>query len=151
LSEYYWHNINTASPLSSFYQHTNLIDKSNYGGKHIYYMGTYVPNEGELMKKSDEKIKEEFFDYLKKIFPKFDIQQIDKDWVFKFKNAQHIVTLNYKIPQSNPSVRLGGHLPLTGRGKSNIYVANFAQIYPEDRGTNFAVREGEKIAKIITN
>jgi hypothetical protein len=30
-----------------------------------------------------------------------------------------------------------------------VYRANFAQIYPEDRGTNFAVREGKKIAEMI--
>jgi len=29
-----------------------------------------------------------------------------------------------------------------------VYLANFSQIFPEDRGTNFAVREGEKIAAL---
>jgi hypothetical protein len=27
-----------------------------------------------------------------------------------------------------------------------LFLANFSQIYPEDRGTNYAVREGNKIA-----
>jgi hypothetical protein len=27
-----------------------------------------------------------------------------------------------------------------------VYLANFSQVFPEDRGTNFAVVEGEKIA-----
>ena len=130
----------------AFIQHTNLIDKSNYGGKHVYYLGTYVPNDGELMKKSDEKIKSEFFDYLKKIFPKFDEKLIDEKWVFRFKNAQHIVKTNYQVPKHfNPSKS-----PFDkGDLQNKIYVANFAQIYPEDRGTNFAVREGEKVAKMI--
>ena len=147
LSKYYWHNINdTKSPFLAFIQHTNLIDKSNYGGKHVYYLGTYVPNDGELMKKSDEKIKSEFFDYLKKIFPKFDEKLIDEKWVFRFKNAQHIVKTNYQVPKHfNPSKS-----PFDkGDLQNKIYVANFAQIYPEDRGTNFAVREGEKVAKMI--
>jgi len=136
LSKYYWHNINDSqSPFLAFIQHTNLIDKANYGGKHVYYLGTYVPNDGELMKKSDEKIKQEFFDYLKKIFPKFEKKLIEENWVFKFKNAQHIVKTNYQLPISNI--------------QKNIYVSNFAQIYPEDRGTNFAVREGEKVAQLI--
>jgi hypothetical protein len=30
-----------------------------------------------------------------------------------------------------------------------VFLANFSQIFPEDRGTNFAVREGEKIASKI--
>jgi protoporphyrinogen oxidase len=134
LSPHYWHNINdTDSPFLCFIQHTNMVDKKNYDGKNVYYLGTYVPNDGELMTKSDTEIKKLFFDYLKNIFPKFS--KVDDAWVFKFKNAQHIVTKNYQIPKSKISKK--------------VYQANFAQIYPEDRGTNFAVREGEKIARIV--
>lgn len=136
LSKYYWHNINDSkSPFLAFIQHTNLIDKKEYGGKHVYYMGTYVPNDGELMKKSEKQIKTEFFDYLKKIFPNFDKKEIDENFVFRLKNAQHIVKTNYK--------------PQIYNFQKNMYVANFAQIYPEDRGVNFAVREGEKVTKLI--
>lgn len=152
LSKYYWHNINDSqSPFLALIQHTNMVDKKEYGGKHVYYLGTYVPNDGEMMNKSETQIKREFFDYLKTIFPKFDEKLIDENWVFKFKNAQHIVTRNYKVPQSNPSgPAAAGPPPLDRRGKNKIYVANFAQIYPEDRGTNFAVREGEMIANLIS-
>lgn len=137
LSKFYWHNINdTKSPFVAFIQHTNLIDKKTYDNKHVYYMGTYVPNEGELMKKDDKQIKREFFDYLKKIFPKFSEKEIEENWVFKFKNAQHVVSTKYKVP----STKLG----------KNVYQSNFAQIYPEDRGTNFAVREGNKVAELIS-
>ena len=102
-------------------------------------MGTYVPNDGELMNKKDSQIKKEFFDYLKKIFPKFEQKQVNESFVFKFKNAQHIVTTNYQLRITNYELE-----------KNKIYIANFAQIYPEDRGTNFAVREGEKIANLIS-
>jgi len=140
LSKYYWHNINDSqSPFLALIQHTNLIDKKEYGGKHVYYMGTYVPNDGELMNKKDSQIKKEFFDYLKKIFPKFEQKQVNESFVFKFKNAQHIVTTNYQLRITNYELE-----------KNKIYIANFAQIYPEDRGTNFAVREGEKIANLIS-
>jgi protoporphyrinogen oxidase len=132
LSKYYWHNINDKdSPILCFIQHTNLVNKREYGGKHVYYMGTYIPNEGGLMDKSEKEIKKVFFDYLKIIYPKFN--GADKTWVWKFKNAQHIVTRKFKIQKS--------------KIKINVYQANFAMIYPEDRGTNFAVREGEKVAK----
>jgi hypothetical protein len=30
-----------------------------------------------------------------------------------------------------------------------VYLANFSQIFPEDRGTNYAVREGEKLAALM--
>jgi hypothetical protein len=96
-------------------------------------MGTYIPNEGGLMDKSETEIKKIFFDYLKKIYPKFN--GADKTWVWKFKNAQHVVKTNYELRITNYEL------------ETNVYQANFAMIYPEDRGTNFAVREGEKVAK----
>lgn len=128
LSPYYWHNMSDIeSPFLAFIQHTNLVDKKQYGNKHVYYMGTYLPND-ELSENTDY-----FFDYLKKIYPEF--KGPEEKWVFKFKNAQHIVTTNYKVPRYKIS--------------KNLYQANFAQIFPEDRGTNFAVREGEKVAEMI--
>ena len=138
LSPYYWHNINDLkSPFLVFIQHTNLVDKSNYNNKHIYYLGTYVPQNHEYFKISDEKIGRIFFDYLKKIFPKFDEKQIGEKTVFKFQNAQHVVVTSYKVKSYKVNEKL--------------YRLNFAQIYPEDRGINFAVREARKLVKTILN
>lgn len=134
LSKYYWHNINDIdSPILSFIQHTNLVGSTNYGGKNVYYMGTYLPQEHQYFKDDDKKIYKDFFDYLKKIFPKFNEKEIEEKYVFKFKYAQHIVTKNYK-----------GYM---AKNEGKIIHANFAQIYPEDRGINFGVREGEKVIR----
>jgi len=132
LSDYYWHNINDLkSPFLVFIQHTNLVDKKNYDNKHIYYLGTYVSQNHKYFKISDKEIEKEFFDYLKKIKPEFDEKQVLEKKIFKFKNAQHIVTTNYKIPKYKISDKL--------------WQLNFAQIYPEDRGINFAVKEARKL------
>ena len=32
---------------------------------------------------------------------------------------------------------------------NNLWLASMAQIYPEDRGTNYAIRDGEKVAELI--
>jgi len=149
LSSYYWHNINdTNSPFVAFIQHTNLVDKKNYGGKNVYYLGKYLPND--QLEEKDEVIKKKYFDYLKKIYPKFNRVLVEKTWVYKLKNAQHIVKTNYKVPsyEFNPSALRASPLD-KGDSKTKIYQANFSQIYPEDRGMNFAVREGEKVASLI--
>lgn len=136
LSKYYWHNINDLnSPFLAFIQHTNLVGKKNYKNEHIYYLGTYVPQDHKYFSADEKEIYKEFFKYLKKIFPKFEEKQITSKFIFKFKNAQHIVTKNYKVESY--------------RVKDNLYKANFSQIYPEDRGMNFAVGEGRKITKQI--
>jgi hypothetical protein len=58
--------------------------------------------------------------------------------LFRFRTAQHIVDTAYedKIPDYRT--------PLPG-----VFLANFSQIFPEDRGTNFAVREGLKMAALL--
>lgn len=136
LSKYYWHNINDLnSPFLAFIQHTNLVRKKNYKNEYVYYLGSYIPHGHKYFSAKDSEIYKEFFDYLKKIFPKFDQKQITSKLVFKFKNAQHVVTTDYKIPKQ----KIG----------KNIYKVNFSQIYPEDRGMNYAVREAEKVMKNI--
>jgi protoporphyrinogen oxidase len=136
LSEYYWHNINDLrSPFLVFIQHTNLVDKKNYDNKHIYYLGTYVPQDHKYFKVSDKEIEREFLDYLKKIKPDFDEKQVKEKKIFRMKNAQHIVVKSYKVP----SYKVG----------EKTYQLNFAQIYPEDRGINFAVKEAKKLVKMI--
>ncbi len=127
LSQHYWPNVSDPeSPFLAFIQHTNLVDRSNYGGDYVYYLGTYGNKEVRVGR---------WFDYLKKIFPKFEKKLIKEKFIFKFKTAQQIVTTDYKVP--------------VYRVTKKLYQANFAQIYPEDRGMNFAVREGEKVAALV--
>lgn len=141
LSPYYWHNINDMKlPFLVFINHTNLIDKTNYNGRYIYYIATYVPHDHELFKCSEAALKETWFIALKKIFPDFEPAEINELHSFAFANAQHIVDLEYtdKMPAKTS--------PL-----ANVYLSNFSQIFPEDRGTNYAVREGELIASAASD
>ncbi len=138
LSKYYWHNINDSkSPFLAFIQHTNLVGTENYSRKNIYYLGTYLPQNHKYFTDKDNLIEKDFFDYLKKIFPDFRENEIEEKFVFKFKYAQHIVTTNYQSSIYNL------------QSNKKIIHSNFAMIYPEDRGVNFAVREGEKAAALV--
>jgi protoporphyrinogen oxidase len=139
ISPYYWHNINDLElPFLVFINHTKLIDKSHYGNKNIYYIATYVPHDHELFSMDDAQLEKIWFKGLKKVFPDFNTRKIREKHFFRFANAQHIVGTDYA--SLIPDVRT----PL-----KNVYLSNFSQIYPEDRGTNYAVREGERIAKLI--
>ena len=138
LSKFYWHNINDPkSPFIAFIQHTNLVGNKKYNGKNVYYLGTYVPQDHEFLKMDEKKLVGQWFDYLKKIFPKFDRTKAENVSVFRFKSGQHIVKTNYVKPVYKVSEK--------------VYKMNFAQIYPEDRGMNYAVKEARKLVKIINN
>ncbi len=139
LGNFYWVNVNEAdAPFLVFIQHTNLVNQKNYGGKNVYYIGAYLAPEGKTFALADDELAKLWFAYLKKMFPAFDSAQVLERHTFRFKAAQHIVDTAYesKIPEYQT--------PLPG-----VFLANFSQIFPEDRGTNFSVREGEKIAQLI--
>lgn len=78
----------------------------------------------------------EWLDRVQTMFPHFDREQITDQAIFKFKNAQHIVDLGYRQKITAYQTPL-----------KNVYLSNFSQIYPEDRGLNFAIRDGEKSPK----
>ena len=136
LGKYYWNNINDLdSPFVAMLQHTKLVGTEKYKGKNIYYLGTYVSQKSKYFKWSDQQIIDEWLSYLPNVMPKFDRKKIGQINVFKFKNAQHIVGLNYNVPGYKVS--------------ENYYRLNFAQIYPEDRGMNYAVKEAKKLVELI--
>jgi len=140
LGDYYWVNVNAPdAAFLVFINHTRLVGKETYGGKHVYYIGAYLPPDGETFSLPDAELTRRWFEYLPKMFAEFDPQRVMEKHIFRFRAAQHIVDLDYeaKIP--------GYATPLPG-----VFLANFSQIFPEDRGTNFAVREGEKIAALVS-
>lgn len=139
LGDFYWVNVNEpGAPFLVFIQHTNLVSRAAYGGKNVYYIGAYLAPDTNVFNLSDAELTKLWFDYLPKLFPQFDATRVEEKFVFRFRAAQHIVDTGYeeKIPAYQT--------PLPG-----VYLANFSQVFPEDRGTNFAVREGEKIAALV--
>lgn len=139
ISPYFWHNINDSSiPFLVLLSTSALTGTEVFQGKHIYYIGAYVPVEHRYFLQSPEEIMSEWKAGLKKMFAHFDKSQILEEKLFRFKDAQHIVGTDYieKIPAYQSPV-------------PNVYLSNFSQIFPDDRGTNYAIDEGKKIASLV--
>ena len=120
-------------------EHTNFMDKKNYNNEHLLYLGNYrEPNDLYFSINKDEMLK--LFDsYLKKINPNYSKNIIGYE-LFKAPFAQPIIPINYsKI------------LPSFITPLKNVYLANIEQVYPWDRGTNYAVELGIKVANLIDN
>jgi protoporphyrinogen oxidase len=137
LSEIYWLNVNDPGfPFVGIIEHTNFEPKESYKGRHIVYLSKYLPTDEDLYKMSETEFYEYAVPYIQKMFPAFE-----KDWVidyhvWKEAYSQPLVTLHYSkiIPQFKTPV-------------ASVYINTMAQIYPEDRGTNYAVREGKLMAE----
>ena len=91
------------------------------------------------MNMEEEDVKEEWFAGLATLFPAFEKSSVIESALFRMKDAQHIVGRNYRENELLPY-----ETPVQG-----AYLANFTQIYPDDRGVNFAVREGGVVANEI--
>ncbi len=139
ISPYYWHNVNDESiPFLVFLSNSELAGKETYQGKHVYYIGFYAEHEHHYFTDTDEDIMTEWLGGVKKMFPDFKESKIRDKAIFKFKNAQHIVDLDFR-----------NRIPSYQTPVANVYLSNFSQIYPEDRGLNFAIRDGERVAEMI--
>ena len=137
ITDYYWHNINTPNaPFVVFLSQTELVGTERYDGLNIYYIGAYVPREHEWMTRDPAEVKARWYAEIRKIFPHFDQGQIVDDALFRLRNAQHIVDIGFEENKLLPH-----QTPCPG-----VLMCNFSQIYPMDRGTNYAVRDGNRMA-----
>ena len=139
LTNVYWLNVADRSiPFVGLIEHTNMIDSSLYGGKHIVYLSNYLNIDHPLYQMDHKQLLAEYLPHIKKITPDFDESWIVKTYYHKVGAAQPIIGVNY-------SERIPGHrTPF-----ENLYLANTTQIYPEDRGTNYSVRMGRDVAKLL--
>ena len=139
LDSIYWLNITDPSfPFLAMVSHTNYMDKKHYGNNHITYIGNYLPSDHEFLTYTKEKLYKTFLPYIKKINPKIKNLKPLHLYLFTAPFAQPVHQINYS--QKVPSIKT----PIEG-----LFLANMDSIYPWDRGTNYAVELGQKVATMI--
>jgi len=139
LSRIYWLNIaDRTMPFVGVIEHTNYVPPSEYQGRHLIYVSNYLERDDPRFRMRARELLEIYEPHLKRINPAFDADWIEKKIVLRAEAGQPVITRNY-------SQRIPDHrTPLKG-----LYLANTLQIYPEDRGTNYSVRLGQDIARIV--
>ncbi len=137
---YYWFNLPKAAgyPFLALVVHTNFVSPEHFGGDHIVYAGDYLELGHEYFSLSDEELLSRFEPSFKKFNPKFERDWIKKIWVFRTNYAQPVPLVNHSrnIPE----------IPTPVEG---LYFASMSQVYPWDRGTNFAVEIGRRAARLM--
>ncbi len=139
LGSTYWTNVNDPGfPYVGVIEHTNFENAASYGGRHIVYLSKYLPETDALYRMTDDQVLQFSVPHLQRMFPAFQRDWVQRFHVWRAPWAQPVVERHYStlIPP------LQGLLP-------GLYLASMAQIYPEDRGTNHAVREGRRIAALV--
>jgi protoporphyrinogen oxidase len=137
---YYWFNLpkEEGYPFLALVEHTNFISREHFGGDHIVYAGDYLEVGHKYFSMSDEELLEHFVPALKKFNSEFSRDWVKKVWVFKTNYAQPVPLVNHS--RNIPSIET----PIEG-----LYFASMSQVYPWDRGTNFAVEIGRRAARLM--
>ncbi len=142
----YWLNLPADSPdraanpfpFLALVEHTNYMDAAHYGGDRIVYLGDYLPTDHEYFRIGEDELAERFLPSLVKVNPAFDRSWIRKRWVFRAPYAQPI-----------PLVDHSRHIPPLQTPIPGLVWASMSQVYPWDRGTNYAVEIGRRAARLL--
>jgi protoporphyrinogen oxidase len=137
---YYWYNLPKSAgyPFLALVEHTNYVSPEHFGGDHIVYMGDYLEPEHEFFRLTQEQLLERFLPALTKFNPKFERDWVKKAWLFRTAYAQPVPLVNHS--KNIPEIQT----PIEG-----VYFASMSQVYPWDRGTNFAVEIGRRAARLM--
>ena len=138
-SPFYWTNIaDPELPFVGVIEHTNLIARERYDGRRFLYVANYLAPGHELLGLDADALLERYAPGLRRINPGFDRSWVRERWLHREPAAQPIVTVGY-----------GERIAPLQTGVPGLILANTTQIYPEDRGTNYAVRLGADAAATL--
>ena len=126
----------TPFPFLALVEHTNWMDKAHYNGDVLVYCGDYIPTDHEYFQLSADALAERFIGVLPQFNPAFKPDWVRAHWVFRAPYAQPVPGVNHS--ENIPAIQT----PFPG-----LYWASMSQVYPWDRGTNYAVEIGRLAAQ----
>ncbi|MDQ2853386.1 MAG: NAD(P)/FAD-dependent oxidoreductase [Chloroflexota bacterium] len=135
LTSTYWMNVNDPGfPFMALVEHTNYMPASDYGGRHLVYLGNYRPMDDPLLRLSTDEVVAAFGPALSRINPAFTRSWITGAWAFAAPFAQPIVTVDYR-----------DHIPPFATPVPGLWVASMFQVYPHDRGQNYSMDLADRL------
>jgi protoporphyrinogen oxidase len=138
-SPYYWTNVaDRELPFVGLVEHTNFVEPERYDGRRFLYVANYLEHGHELLSLDADALLERYTPGLQRVNRAFDGSWLRNRWLHHEPAAQPIVTVGYR-----------DRIPPLQTPVPGLVLANTTQVYPEDRGTNYAVRLGEEAARAV--
>jgi protoporphyrinogen oxidase len=136
---YYWTNVaDEDMRFIGLIEQTNLVGPAHYGDRHFLYVANYLAHGHELLSLDMDELLAVYEPGLRKVNPAFSRDWIKQSWMFREPAGQPVVLPNY--PQ---------RMPPYDTGVPGLMMANTTQVYPDDRGTNYAVREADEVVAAL--
>jgi protoporphyrinogen oxidase len=138
--QHYWINLpkDEGFPFLGLVEHTNFIDRSHYDNDYVVYCGDYLRPDHEYFSLSKEELLARFLPALTRFNPDFNESWVRESWLFRAKYAQPV-----------PPVNHSANIPPLQTPIPGLYWASMSQVYPWDRGTNYAVEIGRRAARLL--
>jgi protoporphyrinogen oxidase len=137
---YYWYNLPKSAgfPFLALVEHTNFVSPEEFGGNHIVYCGDYLATDHEHFSLDKEELLKRFLPGLARVNPQFSADWVNDSWLHRTTYAQPVPVVNHS--RNIPAIQT----PIPG-----LFYASMSQVYPWDRGTNFAVEIARKAAGLM--
>lgn len=136
---YFWTNVvDDDMPFVGLVEHTNFVEPERYGGRRFLYVANYVAPGDPRLELSLEQLLDHYLPGLRRVNPGFSRHWIRASWLFREPAAQPIVTVDYRE-----------RIPPLATGIPGLVLTNTTQVYPEDRGTNYAVKLAEEAVELV--
>jgi protoporphyrinogen oxidase len=136
LSDTYWLNVGDPTiPFTGVIEHTNMQRPEIYGGAHLAYLSRYMAPDDPYYQMSPEELLAAYLPHLQKMFRGFSRDWVKEVWAWRERYTQPVIGLRYselKPPFKTPV--------------ANLWLCCMAQVYPEDRGINYAIVFGQRAA-----
>jgi protoporphyrinogen oxidase len=125
-------------PFLALVEHTNFIEPAHYGGDHLIYCGDYLDPGHEYFRLSEGELLDRFLPALKIVNSSFERTWVRAFWLHREPYAQPIVPIGHSR-----------NIPPLATPLAGLFWASMSQVYPWDRGTNFAVELGRGVAREV--
>ncbi len=137
---YYWYNLPKSAgfPFLALVEHTNFLPREHFGGDVIVYCGDYLETDHEYFQLTHDELVERLLPALARINPGFRPGWVRGTWLYRTTYAQPV-----------PLVGHSRHVPAIATPMPGLFFASMSQVYPWDRGTNFAVEIGRRAAGMM--
>ena len=132
----YWLSIaDPGLPFLAAVEHTNFLP-----GERLRWAPPALPRQlpadgPRAVRCEDGRVLDTFLPHLRKLNPAFEPSWVREHWVWKAPFAQPVVTDGYLQ-----------RFAATRDAAARALPANMAHVYPQDRGQNYSLRLGEKLA-----
>jgi protoporphyrinogen oxidase len=125
-------------PFVGVIEHTNLDQADACNRRHVVYLSRYLPATDPMFLATEDEIVSFALPHLRRMFPDLGSECVLAAHVWRARYAQPLVLRNY-----------GTLVPRHETPVAGLFLATMAQVYPQDRGTNYAVRDGRATAQLV--